>query len=232
MKDLHQERESNATGFTLKTQTADLHDHLCTQLCEGKLAPGDTLSIRKIAQQYGCSTMPAREVLRWLVAEGALEFIDSRRIIVPTVSRQRFEELLFARRQLETELSRLAFPHLSADDIETLARIDDAISKAIASGDMTAYMRGNYAFHFHIYQRSASRVLLPLAKVLWMQYGPSMRYIASLWENSTLEDDYHVQVVEALRRQNCTDFCHAIRADIEQGIGLLTMQQTPKKDKK
>lgn len=229
MKDLHQERDSRATGFTLKTQTADLHDHLCTQLCEGELAPGDTLSIRKVAQEYGCSTMPAREALRWLVAEGALEFIDSRRIIVPTVSRRRFEELLFARRQLETELSRLAFPHLTEEDIETLARIDDAIGDAIARGDMTAYMRGNYTFHFHIYQRSASRVLLPLVKVLWMQYGPSMRYIASLWENSTLEDDYHMQVIEALRHQDCERFCQAIGADIEQGIGLLTMQQTPKK---
>lgn len=224
MSDTHHKRETCPAVFAPQTRSAEVHDRLCAQLCEGELAPGETISIRQIAQQHGCSAMPAREALRWLVAEGALEFIDSRRIIVPHVSRQRFEELLFARRQLETELSRQAFPHLDENDIEILRRIDDAIGIAITQGDMTAYMRGNYAFHFHIYQRSASRVLLPLVKVLWMQYGPSMRYIASLWKNSTLADDYHVELINALQQRDCPRFCAAVAADIEQGMGLLTMQ--------
>lgn len=226
MNNTHQNRDTPDDAFAPKTRSATVHDQLCAQLCAGELAPGETISIRGIAQQHGCSAMPAREALRWLVAEGALEFIDSRRIIVPNVSRQRFEELLFARRQLETELSRQAFPHLGDDDIEALNRIDDAIGTAIADGDMTGYMRGNHAFHFHIYERSGSRVLLPLVKVLWMQYGPSMRYIASLWKNSTLADDFHVQIINALRQRDSERFCTAIAADIEQGMGLLTMQVT------
>lgn len=162
------------------------------------------------------------------MTEGALEFIDNRRIIVPTASRPRFEELLFARQQLETEPSRQAFPHLTIEDAETLSHIDDAIGTAIANGDMTVYMRGNHAFHFHIYERSASHVLLPLVNILWMQYGPSMRYIASLWKNSTLADDFHVQIIEALRQRDSAQFCTAIAADIEQGIGLLLIMQDPR----
>ncbi|QEA37985.1 GntR family transcriptional regulator [Pistricoccus aurantiacus] len=199
-----------------------LHRTLRKRMCEGDFMPGEVISIRRIAAEYGTSAMPAREALRWLVTEGALVFSDSRKIIVPELNRERFQEVLYARKNLETEVSRQAFPHITTEDIEELQRIDERINEAIKRSDVASYMRGNYQFHFHIYRLSQSQVVLPLIEILWLQYGPSMRYICNRWGSSSIADDYHQEVTQALSRSDREAFCQAIAADIEQGMMLLS----------
>ncbi|GHC36195.1 GntR family transcriptional regulator [Aidingimonas halophila] len=208
-------------AFSPNTASTRLHRALRVRMCEGDFSPGDVISIRRVAAEYGTSAMPAREAIRWLVTEGALVFSDSRKIIVPELSRERFHEVLFARKSLETQVSRQAFTHITTDDIDELRRIDTEIDEAIEQSDLLGYMRGNYRFHFHIYRRSHSRVLLPIVESLWLQYGPSMRYICTRWGASTIADDYHREVTQALSRGDIEAFCHAIAADIEQGMQLL-----------
>lgn len=215
------EQQTQGEGFSPDTAATRLHRELRTRLCEGDFAPGDLISIRRIATEYGTSAMPAREALRWLVTEGALVFSDSRKIRVPELSRERFHEVLFARKSLETEVSRQAFPWLTAEDLAALEGIDARINAAIEAGDMQAYMRGNHRFHFLIYRRSRSRVLLPLVELLWLQYGPSMRLIGTRWGASRIADDHHRDVTQALSRGDREGFCNAIAADIEQGMRLL-----------
>ncbi|HSH49160.1 MAG TPA: GntR family transcriptional regulator [Halomonas sp.] len=216
--------ESTATrgGFSPDTASMRLHRALRARLCEGDFTPGETISIRSIASEYGTSAMPAREALRWLVTEGALVFSDSRKIIVPELSRERFVEVLFARKSLETEVSRQAFAHITSKDIGALRSIDERIDVAIEQADIPSYMRNNYRFHFHIYRLSRSCVLLPLIEILWLQYGPSMRYICTRWGASTIADDHHREVTDALARGDREGFCAAIAADIEQGMMLLS----------
>ncbi|GKW48802.1 GntR family transcriptional regulator [Halomonas sp. NCCP-2165] len=208
-------------SFSPDTASTRLHRDLRVRMCEGDFSPGEVISIRRIAAEYGTSAMPAREAVRWLVTEGALVFSDSRTIIVPSLCRERFQEVLFARRSLETQVARQAFPNVGAADIAALERLDAGINAAIEAGDMQRYMRGNYRFHFHLYRLSNSRVLLPLVEILWLQYGPSMRHIGTRWGASSIADDHHRDVTWALRRGDCEAFCRAIAADIEQGMMLL-----------
>lgn len=203
------------------TVSSRLHRALRARLCEGAFSPGDVVSIRRIAAEYGTSAMPAREALRWLVGEGALRFSGARKIIVPQFNRDHFHEVLFARRSLETEVSRQAFENIGADDIAELQCIDARINTAIAQSDLGRYMYGNYQFHFHIYRLSHSQVLLPLIENLWLQYGPSMRYICLRWGASKIADDYHRKATQALCGGDRDGFCEAIAADIEQGMMLL-----------
>lgn len=216
--------EPSATqeAFSPDTVSTRLHRTLRVRMCEGDFSPGEVISIRRIAAQYGTSAMPAREAVRWLVTAGALEFSDSRKIIVPALSRERFHEVLYARRNLETEVSRQAFANITPGDIDELKRIDERINTAIDQADILLYMRSNYQFHFHIYRLSYSRVLLPLVEILWLQYGPSMRYICTRWGASNIVDDHHREVTQALERGDREAFCQAIAADIEQGMMLLT----------
>lgn len=215
------EPTTSRNTFSPDTASTRLHRALRVRLCEGGFTPGEVISIRRIASEYDTGTMPAREAVRWLVTEGALMFSDSRKIIVPELSHDRFHEILFARKNLETELSRHAFDDIVDADIDALERIDQRINAAIAQGDLVDYMRDNYRFHFHIYRLSQSRVLLPLVEILWLQYGPSMRYICTRWGASSIADDYHREVTQALRNGDREGFCQAIAADIEQGMMLL-----------
>ncbi|MBY5928332.1 GntR family transcriptional regulator [Halomonas denitrificans] len=210
-----------APAFQPDTASMRIHQDLRRRLCEGEFGPGDVLSIRGVAACYDTSAMPAREAVRWLVSEGALQFVDSRKIIVPYLSRERFVEVLFARRSLESELARQAFPSIESCHMEALEALDDSINRAIEAGDLRRYMRGNHAFHFLIYRLSGSAVLLPLVEQLWQQYGPSMGFICTRWGGSGIADDHHREMTQALREGDSEAFCQALTADIEQGMQLL-----------
>ena len=208
-------------SYAPNTVADDLHHRLRARICEGDFMPGETLSIRRLSQEYGTSVIPARDAVRSLVAEGALEFADSRKIIVPVLSNDRFQDILFARKTLEGEAAYRAFPHLSGEDFRKLRRIDKRVDRAIKTNDPTLYMKNNYQFHFSIYRSSASPIILHLIEILWLQYGPNMRFICARWGASSLAQDYHRSATNALEHGDRSGFRQAIEADIEQGMGII-----------
>jgi DNA-binding GntR family transcriptional regulator len=206
--------------YSPQTVAVDLHRKLRRRLCEGGFMPGESLSIRLIAEQYDTSLMPAREAIRWLVAEGALEFAGSRKIIVPQVTVARFTEILFLRKTLEGEISERAFDHIDDAVIDDLKRTDASLNQAIDDNNLEMYLHNNYRFHFRIYRLGKAPVMLHLVELLWLQYGPSMRYCYLHWGSST-ELDHHRAVTDALERGDRRAFRDSVEADIEQGMDLI-----------
>ena len=72
------------------TATSDLgpvmhevvYNRLREALIAGRLPPGRALSVRGLAAEFDVSAMPAREAIRRLAALGALEFTDTRRVMI------------------------------------------------------------------------------------------------------------------------------------------------------
>lgn len=206
---------------TSRTAHDEIYQKLRKRMLEGGFMPGEVISIRHIAREYDISPMPAREAMRRLIAEGALQFADRRKIIVPKVDHKRIRDILTARCTLERELAERAFDSIDAADIGALHRIDEGINRAIMEGDVNSYMKGNFEFHFLIYQRADSEVLISLVEMLWLQFGPSMRFVFSRWGTSAVAEDHHRQALEALDNRDRSGFVAAIEADIHQGMGFL-----------
>nr|WP_281352109.1 GntR family transcriptional regulator [Paracoccus aestuariivivens] len=198
-----------------------MHQVLSRKLCEGEFMPGERVSIRAIATQHELSVIPVRDAIRRLVAEGGLRFADSRTIEVPKLSMANHRDVLFSRIQLEPEAAARAFDNLTQADLKELVRLDGHVNAAIRDGDLTLYMKSNFAFHFLIYRRSGAPTILRLIEILWLQYGPSMRLISGQYGASALADDYHRHATDALSRQDCEGFVRAIRADITQGMEFI-----------
>ena len=91
----------NAESATVTVQQR-VYEHLRTDIMLGRIAPGEPLTIRGLAEKLGVSAMPAREALRRLAAEQAVELLGNRRIRIPVMSMERFDDLLAARIALET----------------------------------------------------------------------------------------------------------------------------------
>jgi DNA-binding transcriptional regulator YhcF (GntR family) len=66
----------------------------------GGIRPGAAVTLRGLAEDLGVSPMPVREAVRRLLASGALDLQDNRRVVVPPMTRERFDQILFARRAL------------------------------------------------------------------------------------------------------------------------------------
>jgi len=164
--------------------------------------------------------MPVREAVRRLIAERALLLQDNRRVLVAPMTRDTFDQILFARRALEPELAARALARLTAADIAAIEKIDKAIDRAMLAGDTEAYMRSNYQFHFAIYRRSEAATLVALVESVWLQFGPFMRMAYGRIGTSTIEDNHEV-AISAMKAQDEAGLRAAIDADIGQGMGFI-----------
>jgi DNA-binding GntR family transcriptional regulator len=207
-------------GFRPQTTADSIGARLRTRLLEGGFVPGEPISIRRVSEAEGISVIPARDALRGLVAEGALEFRDARTIIVPPLDAGTLGEIRHARLAIEGELADRAFPSLRGE-ADRLAGIDAEVTAALLARDVPTYMRTNRALHFAIYDLAQAPVLHSLADLLWLRFAPGMRIVCDAFDGQPPRADHHVGAIEALRRGDRAAFRAAIEADITQGMDML-----------
>ena len=199
---------------------ANVHRELRRRLITGKITPRSTLSTRGLAQELGVSQTPVREALSRLAAEGALQIRSKRKIVVPPMTAERFRDLLRCRELLEPEAALAALPLIGKARLERIRAADQSIERALMSGDVNAYMQGNFNFHFLIYTAQPRRTLLQLIETLWLQFGPFMSVVYARFGTSNLRDQ-HELMVRALRNHDARGLKRALVADIRDGMGLI-----------
>ena len=203
------------------TITQWVYDTLRNAVLHGQIPPGRALTIRELAKLMDVSTMPVREALKRLVAEGALAFLENRRIMVPHMTAMRFSELIEARIALETHAAVRALPYLNEADLEHMNRIDQAINQAESEANPEAVTRLNQAFHHHLYTANPHQVSMPLIERLWLQLAPFM-CLAANHLHDYYQVDRHQEALTAIRQQNPVALQLAIAADIRDGSAFAT----------
>lgn len=199
---------------------AAIYAELRRKLVTGKMQPGHGLSTRGLAQELGVSQTPVRDALSRLAAEGAVEIRSKRRVQVPPMTIERFDDLLRCRLLLEPEAAAAAMPHIDDERLRRLREIDATLDAAIAAGDADAYMENNHAFHFTLYHAQAGKTLTQLIETLWLQFGPFMRLVYGRIGQATL-NDHHQNALKAIAARDAEALRAAIAADISDGMGLI-----------
>jgi DNA-binding GntR family transcriptional regulator len=199
---------------------AAVYAELRARLVTGRLQPEHALSTRSLAQELGVSQTPVRDALCRLAAEGAVEIRSKRRLTVPAMTAERFDDLLRCRVLLEPEAAVLALPHIDAARLEHLRALDARIDAAIAGGDADAYMASNHAFHFALYRAQPRATLTNLIETLWLQFGPFMRVVYGRLLTAHMTDQHRV-ALDAIAARDAAGLKAAIAADIADGMGLI-----------
>ncbi len=185
----------------------------------GAFAPGDTLSLRMLAEQLGVSMTPVREAVRRLVAEGALVDTPSRTLMVPHFDARRAADLMAARLALERLVLDQAMDRIDAAGIDML---DAILTRAKDGPDNLPDLVANHDFHFTLYGYSGSDVLLPLIQALWLQYGAYLNLIINRPQAGQIaEHAHHHEIVAALRARDRSAAQAALQADITRSFRFL-----------
>ena len=203
---------------------AHVYEELRRRLITGKVMPGVGLSTRGLATELGVSQMPVRDALSRLAAEGAVRIRSKRKIEVPPMSEARFADLLECRLLLEPRAAALALPYIDAARLKQLRDIDGAVDRAMESGDVIAYMEGNFAFHSTLYRASERTTLNALIETLWLQFGPFMRVVFGRLGTANLIDQ-HRRALDAIAARDADELRDAIASDIADGMGLIGMRR-------
>ncbi|MEZ5961836.1 MAG: GntR family transcriptional regulator [Hyphomonadaceae bacterium] len=205
---------------------ASVYAELRKRIVTGHISPTHELSTRGLAGELGVSQTPVRDALSRLSAEGAVSIRSKRRVRVPEMTRERFDDLLRCRLLLEPEAAALAVPYLTPDDIAKLREINAELETAIKNGDAATYMQANYDFHFTLYRAQPQKTLAQLIETLWLQFGPYMRVLYDRVPSGEL-NDRHKTAIGAIEAQDAAALREAISRDISDGMGMLGRTNLP-----
>ncbi|MCR4283404.1 MAG: GntR family transcriptional regulator [Bauldia sp.] len=183
-------------------------------LISGAFRPGQPLVIRTMAESYGISTTPVREALQRLVAERLLVMQPNRSIAVPLLSIAKFTELYRVRCALEGLAAELAAAHIQAKHLQRLEKLLQEIETTIAERDSRGYLSLNEKFHFLIYERAESPLLLELIQDRWSQVGPFFNELFEDTDYLPHANEHHVKIVAALRAGDAGGVRQSIIDDI------------------
>ncbi|MDZ4737170.1 MAG: GntR family transcriptional regulator [Rhodospirillaceae bacterium] len=183
-------------------------------IMSGQVAPGEVLRIRNLAIEYGVSPTPVREALKQLVAEHALEVLPNRSIVVPQLTRTKFQELTKIRLALEGLAGELAASKADAKLPLELERLDKRMHDATKAENARLYLRLNEEFHFTLYQAGDSPSLLNFIEVLWLQVGPFLNNLFKIGRFQYDANECHGEIIAALRRGNAEAVGQSVQHDI------------------
>jgi len=200
------------------------YQHLRSELASAAFGPGEVLKIRSLADQYGISSTPIREALQRLVAESALEAQANRSFSVPILTRTRFEEIITMRMALEPVASRQGMLALKRRDIRELELLTEDMDEAIGKSDVRVYSEKNRQFHFMVYEKSDSPLLLGVIKDLWVLAAPYFTHLFA--EAAYVErcNDWHRRILMAIRDGNADALERGICDDISAARDTLLRQ--------
>lgn len=200
-----------------RRQRGALQDRVLAELCHGlmvgALVPGQTITLRRLAQLLGTSPMPVREAINQLIAANVLEMLPNRSVAVPRMSAERFKELTCARQALEGLAAEMACRNATPELIRRLTAINAKLHRAIKAREILPCLDMNQRFHFTLYNAVRSEILLPLIESLWLQAGPIM-FLSLTSSDMPWDASCHDAVLAALKTKKPAAAHRAIKRDI------------------
>ncbi len=170
---------------TVKTQNAErrsarevAYTHIQKLIATRTLRAGMPVSELPIADELGISRTPTREALRQLVAEGLLEEIPARGVVVATLQRQDIIEIYELREALEVQAAqKIALRglgllesqnlHKLAEEMAVLIReLESSDQECLDSAQMTRFEAADLGFHIYMLQIAGNRRALKLVNNL------------------------------------------------------------------
>jgi len=205
--------------ISVKTLRQEVYDQLRDKIISAEILPGETVSLRGLAQKFGVSLMPVREALWQLESERIIVIESNKRIRVNTLTAKEMEEALRLRLLLESTAVERAC-ELRPDT--AVPKIKDLLEAMETSLDRPKiYMRRNTQFHFSIYSYADSPLLLEMLNRLWARVFPYTFLHAILNRDKTEAMKSHWKIFEGFAERDKKKIKDALREDLERAAGII-----------
>ena len=180
-------------AISVPTVAEEVYGRIRTGITGGTLRPGARLSIRSLADTLAVSTMPVREALKRLQAEGFIVF-ERRSVTVIALSPDEVDQVFAIRLRLEQLAAEWALRRLTSTDVGALRSVLEGMTDPHIAPDRWREL--NRRFHQRFYECAGSPHLLDLIRNVWDRVEPYLSVYAS-----TVEDfgEAHRQHLRMLR---------------------------------
>lgn len=166
----------------------------------GELRPGDRPTQDQLATMLGVSTMPVREALLRLVAEGLVVAEPNRSFSICRIRAEDVRDGFWLHSRLAEELARRACAQADRVLVDELVMHQDGYRTAAATGDLAAMERANWAFHRSI-NRAARAPRLEMALKTTLRFIPEgFHSVVDAWPSDSVAA--HDAIVDAVARRD------------------------------
>jgi len=169
------------------------------------LEPGMYLDETELADTYGISRPPLREVLRQLAGEGYVVLHENRGAQVAPMTHKTLRNFFVVAPMIYAATTRLAAEHATPDQIARLKECQRAFRQAIKNGDAAERALGNERFHSIIGEMADNEYLMPSLRRLLIDhtrismtfYNPRKPSFAQQREIAADQHDQFIALIEA-----------------------------------
>ncbi|MCW3066684.1 MAG: GntR family transcriptional regulator [Solirubrobacterales bacterium] len=139
--------EGRRPPLSRRTLAVEVAEVLRDMILGGDLTPDRHMTQDELARMLGVSTMPVREALLRLAAEGFVEVSPNRAFKVAPISRGDVHDVYWMHATLAGELTRRACRVATPELLRQLGDLEGAYTAAVEAGDADAAERTNWELH-------------------------------------------------------------------------------------
>ena len=191
-----------------------VYQYLKQAILEQIHAEGALLTEAEIAANTGVSRTPVREALLRLEAEGLVVLYPKRGALVLPVSAQEIEDVIDARKLIESHAAQLAFAH-RVSLVDELQPLLAAMRTAQERDDVVGLMTADRDFHAAVVQAGGNRILTEVYQRLrdrQMRIGLTGMRLEPHRRQHALAD--HEQLLTALRGDDARQWMELVQAHL------------------
>jgi DNA-binding GntR family transcriptional regulator len=196
-----------------------VYEALLSAILSGELKPGQQVTLNYIASSLQVSTMPVREALRRLEAQGLVSFTSNKRIVITKITYEELKEYYWIRIPLECKAFERNILKLQNGEISRLKELHDLMG---GEGiDSNQWVCLNKEFHMILYGANGSPVLKGVLDLLWSKTTVYLNlYAKSGWGVETANAS-HSRIIEALERNDKASGVKELRKHLMSGITVV-----------
>ena len=198
---------------TYRSLTQIIVENIRQSIYEGVYKPGARLNILDLAKEYSASSIPVREALRNLEAEGLVEFRPNRGVVIRELSAAEVQELFLMRLPLEVLAARQAA--LCADEAQ-LNALEAILKQMDGVVDTPEWHMLHEHFHHEFYTLSRFPRLAQMLDVLRGQMRPYAKLYLSNADHVAHAQAEHYEMVAAARARDTDKLRDIVREHLKR----------------
>lgn len=217
---------ADASGGASPRRKGQLHTEAANKLREmilsGELPPGARLREVQLCDHLGVSRTPVREALRTLAAEGLVDLLPNRSVVVSGLHTPDVEHLFLVFGAIEGLAAELACQRITDGQITEIGKLLAEMVDHYARGERAEYMRLNQLIH----RRTVEAADNPVLFSVWQSLLPRVeraRALANLdsgrWTGALME---HSKMFTALAARDGELLSRLTREHFMNSLPFLT----------
>lgn len=180
-----------------KSKAEQAYDILKARIMDGTYGPGYRLVIDQLGREHGISSVPWRESLRRLEAEGWVDIVPNVGALVKTFDTDAWKRTIRLLARLEGLATALSAEHLTPGDLSRARELNQQMRESLEAFNTGKFGALNRQFHELLCSRCDDERLTSMVHSEWLRmdiirrsafwYAPG-RAVASLTEHEELID--------------------------------------------